>query len=117
VDKKPPPCDLGHFLSEFRAAIIVLSGGASGMEYVLDQRRISVGRGPGVDLALDDPSLASLHAVLEFEDGGFSLRSMTKSADMQVNGSSVTATVLKTEDRFQLGGLTFSYVVEPRVSL
>ena len=35
------------------------------MEHVLDQRRVSLGRGPGVDLALDDESLVCEHAELE----------------------------------------------------
>lgn len=102
------------FLANFRAVIIVLSGGASGMEYVLDQRRVSLGRGPGVDLACDDESLACEHAVLEFSDGGFRLRSLTDAAEICLNGGPVETATLKPGDRFQLGDLLFSYVVEPR---
>jgi predicted component of type VI protein secretion system len=86
------------------------------MEYVLDQRRVSIGRGPGVDLALEDPSLVGHHAIFEFCDGGFSLKKMSEEARISVNGCSMETAVLKAEDRFQLGGLSFSYLVEPRFS-
>ena len=84
------------------------------MEYVLDQRRVSLGRGPGVDLALDDDSLSGEHAVLEFADGGFHLRSLTDSGETRVNGGPVKTSPLKPGDRFELGGLSFSYSVKPR---
>ncbi len=84
------------------------------MEHVLDQRRVSLGRGPGVDLALDDDSLSCEHAVLEFADGGFHLRSLTDSGETRVNGGLVKASPLKPNDRFELGALSFSYSVKPR---
>lgn len=90
------------------------SGGLAGMEYVLDQRRISIGRGPGVDLAIDDASLACQHAVLEFSQGAFVLRRLAEQAEIQVNGRAVRKATLKPTDRFQLGRLSFSYRVEPR---
>ena len=84
------------------------------MEHVLDQRRISLGRGPGVDLALDDESLACAHAVLEFAEGGFRLRRLSEAAETRLNGGPVESAELKPNDRFQLGRLCFSYVVERR---
>ena len=84
------------------------------MEHVLDQRRVSLGRGPGVDLALDDESLACAHAELEFAEGGFRLRRLSKTAETRLNGAPVEMAALKPNDRFQLGTLSFSYVVERR---
>ena len=84
------------------------------MEHVLDQRRVTLGRGPGVDLALDDDSLSCEHAVLEFADGGFHLRSLTDSGKTCLNGGQVDASPLKPNDRFELGALSFSYCVMPR---
>jgi len=84
------------------------------MEHVLDQRRVSLGRGPGVDLALDDESLTCHHAELEFVEGGFQLRKLGDAAETRVNGGLVEAARLKPNDRFQLGALSFSYVVERR---
>lgn len=84
------------------------------MEHVLDQRRVSLGRGPGVDLALDDESLACVHAQLEFCKGGFRLRRLSEEAATRLNGAPVESAELKPNDRFQLGRLSFSYVVERR---
>ncbi len=111
-----PPANLQHFLAKFRAVIIVLSGGGAGMEYGLDQRRVSIGRGPGVDLALEDSSLIAKHAVIEFQDGGFSLRRVAERAALLVNGHPTASAALKPEDQFRLGEVAFSYVLEPRSS-
>ncbi len=86
------------------------------MEQVLDQRRLSLGRGPGVDLAFDDPSLAQEHALLEFRAGSFHLEPLSTSAETRIQGGSGSATALKPRDRFVLGTIQFSYTVEPRRS-
>jgi pSer/pThr/pTyr-binding forkhead associated (FHA) protein len=101
--------ELGSFLADFRAAIIVLSKVGEGMEHTLDQPRVLIGRGPGVDLALDEPSLARVHAALEFHGGGYGLRLARSGVELWD-----TATELEDGDRFQLGGVTFGYVCDPR---
>ena len=78
---------------------------------MLDQRRVTLGRGPGVDLALDDPSLAREHAVLEFAEQGFRLRGFRDDSEITLNGGPVRLATLKPNDRFQLGALSFSYEV------
>ena len=106
--------ELEAFLTEFRASITVLSGTAHGMEFVVDQSRASVGRGPGVDLALDEPSLAMAHAALEFVEGGFRLRCLAEESTVLVNGQPGHTGILKGGDRFQLGEVSFGFSVEPR---
>ena len=64
---------LSDFLTRYRPALVILSGEARGLEYRLDQPRTAVGRGPGVDLALDDASLRTRHALVEFSGRGFVL--------------------------------------------
>ena len=113
--QRPPPAhELHAFLAKFRAAIIVLSGGANGMEYVLDQRRISLGRGPGVDLALDSPSLRTHHADLEFAEGTFLLRNLAGAEGTWLNHRPVEQAALKHGDRFVLGRISFSFEIEMR---
>jgi pSer/pThr/pTyr-binding forkhead associated (FHA) protein len=108
----PRPCGrLTAFLANFRAAIIVLSGEGEGVEYVLDQARVLVGRGPGVDLALDDPTLERVHAAIEFDGEGYHLRERTGETEFGAG------TELKDEARFVLGEVTFGYVLETRRGL
>jgi predicted component of type VI protein secretion system len=99
---------LSDFLSRFRPALVILSGEARGMEYRLDQPRTAVGRGPGVDLALDDASLRTRHALVEFRETGFVLRAA--GLDSEAPGS----LELKDGDRFHLGALELQFTLEAR---
>jgi pSer/pThr/pTyr-binding forkhead associated (FHA) protein len=101
------------FLERFRPTVTVLSGEAAGMEFVVESRRSLIGRGPGVDLALDHPSLAREHAVLDLSDEGVELRAQP-AAPVRVNGAPVRSAALKPGDRFSLGEVRFGFDVEPR---
>jgi hypothetical protein len=87
---------------------VILSGEARGMEYRLDQPRTAVGRGPGVDLALDDASLRTRHAWVVFSGRGFVLAA----ADSE--GESRSSLELKDGDRFHLGALELQYTLAAR---
>ena len=104
------------FFGRFRASIVILSGGASGSEYLLDQSQVSLGRGPGVDLAFDDAAMSREHAVVEFYGEGFRIRDLGSTNGVTVNGSSVQVCKLKHGDRFDLGEHRFQYVIEKRES-
>jgi pSer/pThr/pTyr-binding forkhead associated (FHA) protein len=95
---------LAEYLDRFHAALVILSGEARGLEYRLDQPRTALGRGPGVDLALDDASLRRRHAVVEFSGGVFVLRDFDAESGLE----------LKDGDRFRLGTQEFAFVVEKR---
>ncbi len=105
-----------EFFGRFRAAIVILSGGASGSEYSLDQSQISLGRGPGVDLAFDDAAMSREHAVVEFYGEGFRIRDLGSTNGVTVNGSTVQVCKLKHGERFDLGEHRFQYVIEERES-
>jgi pSer/pThr/pTyr-binding forkhead associated (FHA) protein len=102
------------FLSQVRASVTVLNGPASGMEFVLDQRRSLIGRGPGVDLALDDPSLLREHAIVELKESGFVIRRADSEAALWVNGAELVAGVLKPLDRVRLGTLQLAFDLETK---
>ena len=69
------------------------------MEFILDQRRSLIGRGPGVDLALDEPGLAREHASVEFTGSGFRVARVSSEAALTVRGVSVAEAELKSGDR------------------
>ena len=71
------------------------------MEHVLDQPRVRIGRGPGVDLALDHPSLDREHAVLEFDGTGYRLRLLRDPTER-------AGSALKSEEHFDLGEIRFA---------
>jgi hypothetical protein len=99
---------LSDFLTRYRPALVILSGEARGLEYRLDQPRTAVGRGPGVDLALDDASLRTRHAWVEFSGRGFVL----STADTE--GETRSSLELKDGDRFHLGALELQFTLEAR---
>lgn len=106
MDTVIPSSALADFLGRYRAALVILSGEARGMEYRLDQGRTALGRGPGVDLALDDASIRRRHALVEFRSGHFMLRDF--------DGEDPSALELKDGDRFRLGALELQFTINAR---
>ncbi len=102
------------FAGRFRASLTVLSGPGSGMEHILGGEHILLGRGPGVDVALDDDSISRQHAVLVLETDGWHVQDMGSTNGIEVNGASIGATPLKHGDRLTLGSVELQYVIEER---
>jgi pSer/pThr/pTyr-binding forkhead associated (FHA) protein len=102
------------FAGRHRASLTVLTGPSSGIEHVLGGERILLGRGPGVDVMLDDESISRQHAVLVLETDGWHVQDMGSTNGIEVNGASIGATPLKHGDRITLGSIQVQYVVEDR---
>ncbi len=109
-----PAVGLAEFLSAYRPSIVILSGTARGMELTLDQPRVTMGRGPGVDLCFDDPAMSREHAAIEFVCGRFQIRRLEAASELVVNGGDASCVELKSEDRFRLGGHSFQFMLEER---
>jgi predicted component of type VI protein secretion system len=111
--------DPERFFAQHRAAIVLVSGPQVGSdyatgEYVLEWDGVTLGRGPGVDVAIDDECMSRKHAILELSPRGFRIRDLGSTNSIVVNGSQVQAWDLKHGDRFELGEHTFEYVQEDR---
>ena len=102
------------FLVTHSAAIVFASGPLGGTELPLEQERVTLGRGSGADLVLDDASVSNLHAALELTGAGFRIRDLGSTNGVRVNGGRVAAAELKHGDRLEIGSLAFRYVVEAR---
>jgi pSer/pThr/pTyr-binding forkhead associated (FHA) protein len=102
------------FLATYNAAIVFSSGPLSGSEVALEKDRLTLGRGEGVDVMLDDESVSSRHAALEVSGGGFRIRDLGSTNGVRVNGCPVMSWDLKHGDRLQIGSLSFRYRVEAR---
>jgi pSer/pThr/pTyr-binding forkhead associated (FHA) protein len=104
----------GQFLQKFRASLIAVAGGSEGTEIVIDQRRMTLGRGPGVDLAFENASMSRQHAVIEFAEDGFRINDLDSTNGLEVNGKRVRGAKLRHGDRFVLGNQTFQILIEER---
>jgi len=102
------------FLVTHSAVIVFASGPLGGSEIPLEQERITLGRGAGVDLVLDDASVSNRHAALELAESGFRIRDLGSTNGVRVNGSRVAASDLKHGDRLEIGSVSFRYRVEAR---
>jgi pSer/pThr/pTyr-binding forkhead associated (FHA) protein len=103
-----------RFLAGFRAAIVVIEGGAAGTEHAVECPTLTLGRGPGVDFAFPDPTMSKEHACLEWAAGSLRLRDLGSRNGIRVNGAEVQVADLEHGDRFQLGEHVFQLVVEKR---
>ncbi len=111
--------DAEQFFAEHEVAILLVSGLSAGSAYAsgvdaLEWDGVSLGRGPGVDIAIDDPCMSTKHAILELTREGFRIRDLGSTNGIVVNGSRVAAADLSHGDRFELGEHVFEYVQEKR---
>ncbi len=112
-----PAHDLGAVLERYRVSLVILSGPAIGLEIPAEQQQLTVGRGPGVDVALDNPSLARAHFAIEFSGLGFRLRALTEDRGIRLNGSEVTLCELHDGDRIRIGDAALQFVQSERPHL
>jgi pSer/pThr/pTyr-binding forkhead associated (FHA) protein len=102
------------FLAKHKVTLVLASGPHAGNEVALEQERVTMGRNPQSDVALQDASVSSEHAALELGERGYRLRDLGSTNGVQVNGCKIAVAELKHGDRFELGKVSFRYVVETR---
>jgi pSer/pThr/pTyr-binding forkhead associated (FHA) protein len=103
-----------EFIEAWNPSLVILSGKLQGTDFVIQGASTVIGRGPGVDLALDDETLSRQHASIEFAGGGLRLRDLGSLNGVSINGGVVKSGELKHGDRFQLGDLAFQLILEER---
>ncbi len=104
------------FLATHSATLVFASGPLAGTEIALERERVTLGRGAGADVVVEDASISHLHAALELGERGFWLRDLGSTNGVVVNGSKTSVADLKHGDRLQLGSVCFRYLVETRAS-
>ena len=105
-----------EFLARYQPSLVILSGTAKGTEYPLDSARVTIGRGPGVDLAFDDEAMSREHVAVEFSSDGFRMRDLSSTNGTFLNGGEVKLAELKHGDKFQAGEHQFQLVIEERAN-
>jgi pSer/pThr/pTyr-binding forkhead associated (FHA) protein len=114
LETEPLAAGFRDFRARHLASIVVLSGGVAGSEYILDDPKLRIGRGPAVEFELDDSAMSREHAMLEFSKGGFVLRDLGSTNGTRVNGETVKTRELEHGDRIEMGDHVLQYVVEDR---
>ncbi len=106
----------GGFAARYRATLVIVAGGAEGSEVELEGERVVLGRGPSVDVPVDDAGVSQQHLALELTSEGYRARDLKSTNGTRINGATITCADLKHGDRIELGDHAFQYVVEPRDS-
>ena len=81
----------------------------SGTEQDLQGNELLIGRDPGADLVLDDPSVSSQHAKMNRQDGTWHIKDLGSSNGCQVNGQDIINIPLRHGDSVMLGDTTFIF--------
>lgn len=100
------------FLATHRAILVVIEGHGAGNEYEIRENGVTVGRGPGVDITLQDASMSKVHAAFEPATAGVRVRDMGSTNGIAVNGGAVQAADLKHGDRIEIGSHVLQFVIE-----
>jgi hypothetical protein len=104
----------GLFLARNRVTLVVVEGPGAGNEHLLERSGMKLGRGPDVDIVIQDDSMSREHVAFDAGADGFRVRDLGSTNGMTVNGSRVAAADLKHGDRISLGEHTFQFVIEKR---
>lgn len=96
------------------ATLVEVAGGAEGNEHPLDRERLTVGRGPGVDIAFGDDLMSCEHAAFEWGRGGVCVVDLDSTNGTKVNGERVAARALAHGDRVEIGRHVFELLLEKR---
>ena len=110
--KAAVPRGIKEFLARFNAKIVLISGASAGQEFQLDGKPLTIGRGPGVDVALDDATMSRQHAAIEYSREGFRIRDLGSTNGLTVNGERVQIGELDHGDSFKIGNQQFQLLVE-----
>lgn len=104
------------YLASHAVSIVFVSGPLAGSEVTLERPRMTLGRGDGCDVRVDDASVSHQHAALELGSNGYRIRDLGSTNGVQVNGARMALAELKHGDRFALGQIELRYVVEDRAA-
>jgi pSer/pThr/pTyr-binding forkhead associated (FHA) protein len=94
---------------------VELAGPCEGIEREIDRERITLGRGPGVDLAVQADGLAREHASIEFWGEAFVIRDVDTRYPVHLNGGEVHCAELKDGDHIAIGSLELYFRCSQRL--
>ena len=104
------------YLARHSVALVFASGPLAGSEVALEKPRLTLGRGPGCDVKVDDASISHQHAALELGTNGYRVRDLGSTNGVHVNGARMALAELKHGDKIKLGEIELRYVVEARAA-
>lgn len=90
--------------------LVVISGKSLGRKYLLDQKKIMVGRGESVQIVLDEKTVSRNHAEFYRKNNQFMVKDLQSKNGIFVNNIKVIGSALKDGDLIRIGGTVFKFV-------
>ncbi len=98
-----------------KITIEVIQGSDKGAKFILSRKaKITFGRGGDVDVALNDPMVASHHAAIEIYDDLIVVRDSKSATGVFVNDMQVKTVLVQLGDRIRLGGTIMTISAVPK---
>lgn len=91
------------------AKLVLSSEGAIVMQRFLDEETVTIGRGPGNDVVVDDPAVAERHASISAVGNDYILEGGDAVA-VAVNGRAQARRILQHGDVIELGAYNLKYI-------
>ena len=107
---------LAGYLRNHEVRLVVATGKNAGTHYVIGGERHLLGRGPGVDFAVDDQAMSRQHAAVEYDGRAYRIRDLGSTNGISVNGNTVQVAELSSGDRIEIGAHVLQFVVDVRES-
>jgi pSer/pThr/pTyr-binding forkhead associated (FHA) protein len=104
------------YLATHAVSLVFASGPLAGSEVALERPRLTIGRGSGSEVVVEDASVSHQHAALELGSGGYRIRDLGSTNGVLVNGARMALAELKHGDKIALGQIELRYVVEARAA-
>ena len=108
------PESFEDFHSKFSIKLVVIAGASAGTEYAMDSARVTLGRGPGVDIEFADDAMSRQHAAIEYTAGAMHVRDLGSTNRIALNGAEVQAGQLDHGGQLTLGEHTVQLLLEDR---
>lgn len=87
----------------------VVSGNMAGRQFDLNKNNMTIGREESCEIFLDDPTVSGRHAVITVIDNDYSIRNLSQTNSLLINGNQVPHASLKHGDQIQLGKVTLQF--------
>ncbi len=90
-----------------------LTGPLAGKTYSISKPVTTLGRDPGNDIVISDPSVSRQHAQILFSNGTWSIKKLASQNTLSINQRDITQSPLHDRDTIGVGpGTTFLFVIE-----
>jgi pSer/pThr/pTyr-binding forkhead associated (FHA) protein len=84
--------------------------------YEFSEDLVTIGRAPDNMIVIDDPSVSSRHAQLELSGDVYRIKDLGSTNGTRVNGTPVTESLVRFDDRIRFGGVDARFEPDTRGS-